>query len=107
MALTKSDLSAIGKIVHEQLTDYHVGMAKPEFDKVNQRIDRLETRVGGVENRVGGLEKQSKSLEAKVDSNHRWLKDEINGLKGEFSLTVSRKEFVRLKAKVDRNLLPQ
>ncbi len=39
-----------------------------------------------------------------VKNEIRWVKDDINGLKAEFSNTPSRKEFNQLKTKVDRIL---
>ena len=84
MTLTPKDLSSIKKVVgdvfHEQISEYHANMVKPEFEKIDQRFEKIDQRFD--------------RLEAQV-------KDEINGLKGEFSQQVSKKEFNQLKSKVD------
>jgi hypothetical protein len=81
MSLTKSDLQnikkAVGDELHEQLSNYHADMVKPEFDKINQRLDGH-------------------------DNHYKWLKDDISGLKADLSDQVSNKEFSKLKSKVDQ-----
>jgi tetrahydromethanopterin S-methyltransferase subunit G len=83
--LTKSDLLAIKKIVddsfHENISEYHAAMVKPEFDAINTRFDKLEH---------------------KVDAHYTWLKDDIKGLTSDMSTSVSKAEFNRLKDRVDK-----
>ena len=61
--LTKSDLQAIKKLFddgfHENISEYHAAMVKPEFDAIDKRFDKLEH---------------------KVDAHYTWLKDDIKGL---------------------------
>ena len=75
--------------VHNQLTNYHADMVQPEFDKIDKRFEKVDERFDNLENNV--------------KNNHGWLKDEINGLKSDLSTTVSKKEFGKLKAKVDKH----
>jgi len=91
MTLTPKDLSSIKKVVgdvfHEQISEYHANMVKPEFEKIDQRFEKIDQRFEKIDQRFDRLEAQ--------------VKDEINGLKGEFSQQVSKKEFNQLKSKVD------
>jgi hypothetical protein len=51
----------------------------------------------------GKNDKRFQSLESKIENVKNHLRDEINGLKSDFSTSVSRKEFSQLKTKVDRH----
>ena len=82
--------------VHNQLTNYHADMVQPEFDKIDKRFEKVDERFEKVDERFDNLENN-------VKNNHGWLKDEINGLKSDLSTTVSKKEFGKLKAKVDKH----
>ena len=53
---------------------------------------KMNTRFDGVENRLRTVE---------VELSH--VKDEINGLKGDLSATPSRREFEKLKTRVDKH----
>jgi uncharacterized protein YpuA (DUF1002 family) len=94
--LTKSDLVAALKdfrkdvrdIVHDELTEFHANMTKPEIEKLRQE---MKAGFKDVDTRLG-----------RVEAELHWVKDEVKGLKEEFSTTPSRQEFNRLKARVEK-----
>ena len=87
MTLTSKDLLEIKKVVTEITIDTsHTVLdgVQKMFDEHNQEQN---ARFDKVENRLDNIELDVKSL-----------KDEINGLKGEFSQQVSKKEFNQFKS---------
>ena len=60
-------------------------------DQMNSRFDDVDKRLSSVE-----------SGQRKLDVGQAHLKDQINGLKADLSDTPSRRQFEKLKARVDR-----
>jgi uncharacterized coiled-coil DUF342 family protein len=83
--LTKDDLL-------ESLAEFYSGQIKPDLDNLEKRL----------KNKLGG---KIDSLEVKVEevrNDVKWIKDDIKGIKADLSLTVSKKDFNKLKSRVDR-----
>ena len=82
--LTKDDLlDILAEFYHERL--------RPDFEKVNKGLDKM----------AGRLEKVKKGLTV-VEVELRGIKDNLKGLTAEFLDMPSRREFKRLKQKVER-----
>lgn len=84
MTLTPDDLKSIREISIDGSQSVLEGVQKmfDEHNKAqNERFESVETKIKNVE---------------------AHLKDEIDGLKGEFSQQVSKKDFNLLKTKVDK-----
>src|SRR5258708_5147221 len=78
---TKKDVE---DIVHNQLTEFHAEITKPELDKLGKRIDQVDKKIDGLS----------------VELNH--VKDIVNGLKADLSLVPTKEEFNGLKTRVRR-----
>ncbi len=86
---TKNDVKKIvDDSIHHQLSEFHVGMIKPELKglekRLNSRLDKVDAGINTLE--VG----------------QSYLKDQINGLKADLSDTPSRRQFEQLTARVDK-----
>lgn len=75
-------------------------------EAVDAILEGMNKMIGGsrTEMKAGfdAVDSRFDKLEAKVDSNHGEVKDEIDGLKAELSDTPSRREFEELKSKVEK-----
>jgi hypothetical protein len=77
-------------------------------EAVDAILEGMEKMVGGVRGEIAELKGEMNDrfdrLEGKVNGNHKELKDEIDGLKAEFSTIPSRGEYEELKTKVNKVL---
>jgi len=81
-------------VTFELLTEFYADFLKPQFNKLNKQMD-----AGFKELKKAVTKNSEDTQELKVET--MYLKDEVRGLKAEFSDTVSRKEFNQLKGKVE------
>lgn len=72
-----------GPVTFEMLTEFYTEFIKPHFVNLEKKVDRNSKQI------------QANSI--KIDK----LDDQFDGLKAEFANTPSRKEFNRLKGKVE------
>lgn len=110
MTLTKSDLSAIDNLISKRI-DSSVNSIKKDLEKLDSKITEnsvgfSETVLSGVQDMFDKSDKKQEhefdKLENKIKLVNQDLKSEIDGLKSEFSTSVSKKEFNQLKSKVNR-----
>lgn len=93
---TKRDVRQIVKDeVHEQMSEFHAEITRPGIEKL-----RKEVKIGfnKVDSRFTKLD--SKLAKQKVEISA--IRDDIKGLKADLSDTPSRKQFEKLKRKVNR-----
>lgn len=86
---TKKDVKKIvDDSIHHQLSEFHANMTKPALKglekRLNSRFDKVESRLDNLE--VG----------------QALLKDKLDGLTADLSDTPSRRQFEKLKARVDK-----
>ena len=67
------------------------------MDSIGQTLNKIIDRLEGVEGRLTKVESRLDNVETELHFMH----DDINGLKSEFSMSPSRKEFDQLKDKVE------
>ncbi|CAN5320939.1 hypothetical protein BH10PAT1_BH10PAT1_3230 [soil metagenome] len=77
---TKKDVE---DIVHNQLTEFHANMTKPELDKLNDKADSLTSVVKANSNDI-----------AEVKRDIHYIKDDINNIEFELSNKMHRKAII-------------
>lgn len=91
--LSKGDLSSIRKVVNEIVVDAsHTILAGVEkmFEERDAKLDEHGRK----------LDEHGKRLE-KIETNATFIRHDINDIKADLSLTPSKKEFSKLKEKVE------
>ncbi len=78
----------------ETLAEFYQDHIKPEFESLKQDMDK---RFGEVDKRFDDVNETSDGIDSKIN----WIRDDIKGLTGELSKVVSKKEFNKLKQRVD------
>ncbi|MBN1169247.1 hypothetical protein JXA63_05145 [Candidatus Woesebacteria bacterium] len=80
----------------ELLTRFYKDLLKPEFEKIGRRFDKLEKKIDRNSEQIKENKTAIQLNSVKIDK----LDDQFEGLKSDYSDTVSRKEFNQFKAKV-------
>ena len=98
----------------QSLNQADINLLKKTFPTINDEkeivnkivIDTSHTILAGVQTMFDDHNQENNKnferLETKVDNVEKHLKGDIDGLKAEFSLQVSKKEFNQLKDKVEK-----
>ena len=73
-------------------------------EAIDAILEGMSKLVGGLENKMNTRFDNVENRLQKVETEISYVKDEMNGLKADFSTTLSRRELEELRQKVDKAL---